>query len=123
MSANQITTHRWCRTLLAAGSAVLLVACAGKKGAESRPPLAETPSELLEPQGVRQLQQALEKRGLLDDGVSGELDRATSDALRRFQAEKGLARTGFPDHATVTRLGLNPDEIYRSKGESDATRQ
>lgn len=122
MTTNALATHGWWRIVLAVGVAVLLAACGGQQGAESRPSLAETPSELLEPQGVRRLQEALQRRGLLDDGGRGELDRATSEAVRRYQANEGLARTGFPDHATVSRLGLDPDEVYRSKGEADATR-
>lgn len=122
MTTNALTAQGWWQTSLAVGIAVLLAACGAKQGPESRPSLAVTPSELLEPQGVRRLQEALQQRGLLDDGARGELDRATSDAVRRYQANEGLARTGFPDHATVSRLGLDPDEVYRSKGEADATR-
>ena len=34
-------------------------------------------------------------------------------ALRRFQAAHDLPSTGVPDHETVRRLGLNPDELFR----------
>ena len=42
-------------------------------------------------------------KGYLDlNGVkSGQLDQATSGALRKFQEDVDLARTGNPDHETV----------------------
>ncbi len=80
-----------------------------------RPPLAASPSGLFVPGGVEKLQKALEDQGYLDSGAakSGEIDAATSAAIRRFQSEQGIARTGNPDHETVRRLGLDPDSIFR----------
>ena len=42
-----------------------------------------------------------------------EIDAATSAAIRKFQSDRGIARTGNPDHGTVRRLGLGPDAIFR----------
>jgi peptidoglycan hydrolase-like protein with peptidoglycan-binding domain len=80
-----------------------------------RPPLAASPSGLFVPGGVAKLQKALADRGYLaqDDAKSGEIDEATSAAIRRFQADQGIARTGNPDHETARRLGLDPDSLFR----------
>ncbi len=80
-----------------------------------RPPLAASPSGLFAPGGVEKLQKALADRGYLDtsDVRAGDMDEATSAAIRKFQADQGIARTGNPDHETVRRLGLDPDELFR----------
>ena len=80
-----------------------------------RPPLAASPGGLLVPGGVEQIQKALASRGYLDmDAVKvGDIDARTSAALRRFQGDADLARTGNPDHETVRKLGLDPDELFR----------
>jgi hypothetical protein len=43
--------------------------------------------------------------------ATGALDRATVEALRKFQADRSLAKTGFPDRETVRQLGLEPKEV------------
>jgi hypothetical protein len=61
---------------------------------------------------------ALADRGLLARPSGGDtLDDAASAALRRFQADEGLAATGFPDRETLRRLGLSPAEVYRDAGD------
>jgi Putative peptidoglycan binding domain len=80
-----------------------------------RPPLAADPAGLFVPGGVEKVQQALSSRGYLDLGSAqrGEIDAATSAAVRKFQADQGIARTGNPDHETVRRLGLDSDALFR----------
>jgi peptidoglycan hydrolase-like protein with peptidoglycan-binding domain len=80
-----------------------------------RPPLAASPSGLLVPGGVEKIQQALAGRGYLDleEAEAGHIDAATAGAVRKFQTDEGIARTGNPDHETVRRLGLDPDELFR----------
>ena len=60
-------------------------------------------------------QQALAERGYLalKAAKRGRLDRVTSAAVRKFQSDQGLARTGIPDHETVRRLGLDPEALFR----------
>jgi peptidoglycan hydrolase-like protein with peptidoglycan-binding domain len=77
-----------------------------------RPRAPAAPEALLAEGAVTELQEALTDRGLLGKHAPGELDEATSKALRKFQAEQGLAETGFPDRETVARLGLDPDDAY-----------
>ena len=80
-----------------------------------RPPLAAAPGALIVPGGVERIQQALASRGYLDldEAKKGEIDAATSAAVRKFQSDEGIARTGNPDHETVRRLGLDADELFR----------
>lgn len=87
-----------------------------------QPPLAASPSGLFVPGGVAKLQKALADRGYLDLSAAdeGEIDAATSAAIRKFQSEQGIARTGNPDHETVRRLGLDPDQLFR-KSEAKKT--
>lgn len=67
------------------------------------------------PGGVEQIQDALASRGYLDKSAakSGVIDEPTSAALRKFQSDQGIARTGNPDHETVRRLGLDADALFR----------
>jgi putative peptidoglycan binding protein len=80
-----------------------------------RPPLAAAPGGLFVPGGVEKIQQALESRGYLDasEAKEGDIDVKTAAAIRKFQSDQGIARTGNPDHETVRRLGLDPDSLFR----------
>jgi hypothetical protein len=91
--------------------------------APGRPPLAPSPQALLTPGAARKIQQALASRGLLEgESTTGKLDRKTSAALRRFQEQEGLAATGAPDHETVSRLGLDPQQVFRVTPGADEQR-
>jgi hypothetical protein len=80
-----------------------------------RPPLAADPSGLFVPGGVEKVQEALASRGYLDMGnvKRGMIDAPTSAAVRKFQDDEDIARTGNPDHETVRRLGLDADSLFR----------
>jgi hypothetical protein len=78
-----------------------------------RPPVPATPAGLLAPGGAKRVQQALAAEGFLDGPRGGdEIDDRTASALRRFQQQRGLAATGFPDRETLRRLGLDPKDVY-----------
>jgi hypothetical protein len=79
-----------------------------------RPPLATSPEGLLVPGGVSKIQSALGERGFLENHRSDSLDSQTSAALRKFQEKEGLARTGAPDRETLRKLGLDPQELFRT---------
>jgi hypothetical protein len=77
-----------------------------------QPPLAASPSELLQPGARQKLAEALRTRGFLDSNdAKGE---QLSAGLRKFQESEGLAATGFPDHESLLRLGIDPKEVDRS---------
>ncbi len=90
-----------------------------------RPPLAASPSGLFVPGGVERVQRALADQGYLDlrEARRGDVDKATSDAVMKFQADQGLARTGNPDHETVRRLGIDPDSVFRKSSAVKAAKR
>ena len=76
------------------------------------PPLAASPSELLQPGARQKVAQALRSRGFVDsDDAKGE---HLSAGLRKFQESQGLAATGFPDHESLLRLGIDPKAVDKS---------
>jgi Putative peptidoglycan binding domain len=82
------------------------------KTSPGHPPLAASPSELMEPGSRQKIAQALKNKGVVDrEDVRGE---QLTVAIRRFQASQGLAETGFPDHETLLRLGVDPKEVDKS---------
>jgi len=86
----------------------------GQPAQHGRPPLPATPSSLVTADAARQLKQELRTRGFLEKPSPGpELDAATSDALRQFQQQEGIAATGFPDQETLRRLNIDASEAYR----------
>lgn len=79
-----------------------------------RPAVAASPEGLMNPGSTRKIQDALRQQGFFDGEPSGTLDEATSAGLRKFQSSQGLAQTGAPDRETLRRLGVDPQEVYRT---------
>ena len=73
------------------------------------PALASSPGQLMAPGASDTIAQALRERGFLatDDSSSKGLEKA----LRGFQESQGLAATGFPDHETLKKLGIDPRTV------------
>jgi hypothetical protein len=71
-------------------------------------PVTTSPAGLLAPGADDKIRDKLAAAGFAADGKS------TKEALRRFQKANDLPATGSPDHETVKKLGLNPDEIFRA---------
>lgn len=76
------------------------------------PRVPATPEGLLGGEAVREVQRALVDRGLLGGHREGDLDEATSAAVRKFQRQQGLAATGMPDRETLRALGVSAEEAY-----------
>jgi hypothetical protein len=72
-------------------------------------PLAQAPEGLLTPGAEQKIRDKLSARGFMKEDANA----STGAALRRFQAAHDLPSTGVPDHETVRRLGLNPDDLFR----------
>ena len=72
-------------------------------------PVAATPEGLLTPGADQKIHDKLSASGFLREATHD----STGAALRRFQAAHDLPATGVPDHETVRRLGLNPDDLFR----------
>jgi hypothetical protein len=71
-------------------------------------PVVESPNDLLVPGAEDQIREKLVDGGYLDSG-----SKSLESGLRKFQSAKDLPVTGVPDHETVRRLGLDPNEIFR----------
>lgn len=84
----------------------------GVKPRPGAPRVPPTPEGLLGRDTVAKLQQVLGQRGLLGPHRAGELDVATRAAVKRFQAQRGLAATGMPDRETLRDLGVSAEEAY-----------
>ena len=72
-------------------------------------PLAQAPEGLLTPGAEQKIRDKLSAGGFMKEDANA----STGAALRRFQAAHDLPATGVPDHETVRRLGLNPDDLFR----------
>jgi hypothetical protein len=72
-------------------------------------PLAQAPEGLLTPGAEQKIRDKLSAGGFMKEDANA----STGVALRRFQAAHDLPATGVPDHETVRRLGLNPDDLFR----------
>ncbi len=81
------------------------------------PPLAASPDELMRPDAVGKISQALAAKGFL----SGNDPSSTEflEAVKKFQRSQGLAATGFADHETLMRLGINPKDVDKTLGTPD----
>ncbi len=78
----------------------------------ARPRVPSSPKALLAQGEIGKIQDALSRRGYLEEHRPGALDDATTRAIRDFQKHEGLADTGFPDRLTLQKLGLDPEEAY-----------
>jgi hypothetical protein len=85
------------------------------KKATGDTPVARNPATLIVPGQVKRIQGKLRDRGLLAAAPSGTLDGATRSALKRLQHDEDLPETGLPDHETVRKLGLDPDEVFTKR--------
>lgn len=71
-------------------------------------PVAARPEGLLKPGAEQKIRNKLSEGGLIEEGKT-----STEAVLRRFQASHDLPATGMPDHETIRKLGLNPDDVFR----------
>jgi peptidoglycan hydrolase-like protein with peptidoglycan-binding domain len=65
----------------------------------------------LQPERVREIQQALVKAGTLHEEPNGKWDDATREAMRQYQQENGFAPTGLPEAKPLMKLGLGPHPL------------
>jgi peptidoglycan hydrolase-like protein with peptidoglycan-binding domain len=84
------------------------------KGSDTAVSLSTSPTALLKPGALKNIQEKLASAGTLKGEPSGKMDAATQKALVEFQRDHGLPATGVPDDVTVGRLGLKPSDIFRA---------
>ena len=63
------------------------------------------------PDRYQEIQQSLIDKGYLQGTPSGAWDAQTTDAMRRFQADKRLPVTGHLNSMSLIQLGLGPKRI------------
>ena len=92
----------------------------GAGGADERDsvPIASAPEGLLAPGAEKKIREKLAAGDFIARDAEPS-DAAMREGLRKFQRAKDLPATGVPDHETVKRLGLDPDQIFRHGGVKD----
>ena len=106
-------------------STVVLTARAEAAGGSGTPVLAQGAGMAAKPSaGVRQVQRALGRRGydLGDAGIDGRFGPVTAAAVRRLQAQRGLAVDGVVGTRTRAALRLSPRAASAASGRSHAER-
>lgn len=58
---------------------------------------------------IGEIQEALTKKGVLNDTPSGKWDDSTVDAVKKFQTSNGLTPSGKLDALTLQKLGLGSE--------------
>jgi peptidoglycan hydrolase-like protein with peptidoglycan-binding domain len=58
---------------------------------------------------IGEIQEALTKKGVLNDTPSGKWDDSTVDAVKKFQTSNGLTPSGKLDALTLHKLGLGSE--------------
>lgn len=85
----------------------------GADGERQNISISTSPDALLKPGAAKIIQEKLSKDGDFDGDASSDDGRARA-ALAKFQRRHDLPATGIPDDATVRKLGLKPDDIFRN---------
>ena len=65
----------------------------------------------MQPERAAEIQQALIRRGYLNQEPTGVWDDPTRDAMRRFQQENQFPATGLPEAKSLMKLGLGPHPL------------
>jgi hypothetical protein len=81
------------------------------------PPLAASPDELMRPNSDEKISKALVAKGFLSTSEPTPIEFL--NAVKAFQRNQGLAATGFADHETLMRLGINPKTVDKTLGTPD----
>lgn len=69
------------------------------------------PPPSLDPEVVRTLQDRLSRLGFYKTGIDGVWGPATQEAIQRFQQNRGLQASGQLNPATISALGLDPNNL------------
>jgi Putative peptidoglycan binding domain len=65
----------------------------------------------LQPERVKEIQQALVRTGYMQEPPTGKWDVATHDAMQRYQQANGFSATGLPEAKPLMKLGLGPHPL------------
>lgn len=79
----------------------------GQMGAQAQQGHLETVPLAMKQQTIRQVQQALNKKGFDAGKADGNWGPETAAAVKNFQEKNGLQQTGALDSQTMQELGIN----------------
>lgn len=65
----------------------------------------------IQPERVKEIQQALAKAGLFHQKPDGVWGSSTRDAMKQFQKQNGFSPTGLPEAKPLMLLGLGPHPL------------
>jgi peptidoglycan hydrolase-like protein with peptidoglycan-binding domain len=65
--------------------------------------------QVIEPERVSQIQEALIREHYMSGEVSGKWDATTQAAMQKYQADQGWQTRLMPDSRAIKKLGLGPD--------------
>lgn len=65
--------------------------------------------QVIEPERVTQIQQALIREHYLSGEATGKWDATTQAAMQKYQADQGWQTKLMPDSRALVKLGLGPD--------------
>ena len=65
----------------------------------------------LQPERVKEIQQALVQAGYLQEAPTGKWDAATRGAMEHYQQDNGFSATGLPEAKPLMKLGLGPHPL------------
>jgi peptidoglycan hydrolase-like protein with peptidoglycan-binding domain len=65
----------------------------------------------LQPERVREIQEALVKAGFLHDKPDGVWGPSTREAMKQYQKQNGFTPTGLPEAKPLMLLGLGPHPL------------
>ena len=75
----------------------------------------------IQPERVKEIQQALVDAGTLHETPNGQWDMATRDAMKQFQKQNGFRPTGLPEAKPLMKLGLGPHPLPPGLGPQPST--
>lgn len=78
----------------------------GRRDAAPEVSRVATSRVAIPPERVREIQTALIREGYLDGEPSGQYDRATVDAMTKYQQSNNFRSTGYPTAESLQKLGL-----------------
>jgi hypothetical protein len=91
------------------GSAKRLRRSSGKRSRRRGRSVRVRGQQAIQPQRVREIQEALIREHYLSGEPSGVWDSSTKDALVKFQLDNGWQSKVVPDSRALIRLGLGPN--------------
>ncbi len=92
-----------------------------KAGRKGKKPARVRGQKNIDSERVGEIQEALVREHYMSSEPTGKWDRATQEAMRRYQADQGWQARSVPDSRALIRLGLGPDHMHLLNPETAMT--